>query len=711
MRISELLSGVKEKFSDGLKSLTALRFRISHSTLLQAALLFLILFLAFTVRLLPIRWGLFLSEFDPYYQYRVTKHAVEYGLQNWATGWSEADPSRDLMSWYPYGRRISTTYPGLPLTAASSYLIAHALGLPLDVLQFCAIFPVIMGTLACLVMYFLGRDIGGEHVGLLSALFLALSSAYISRTSLGFFDDETVGISGLLLFIFFFLRSIETERTLKNSFVYAVAAGLSLGWIFSSWGAARYPAAMAALFVFVLLLLRRYSARLFFSYSVVFGIALFISVNVPALGFSFLTRTEALPVTGVFLLLSIYEITRHIKALRNKAISVFLFSGLCVGLFFVLLSLGYVLPMAAKFWYTLNPLQRFESPLVQSVQEHRPAAWGSFYYDLGIGAFFAPIGLFFAVRNPTNRNIFLTILGLTAIYFAGSMVRLTLLLAPAVSLLWAVALARLTKPFVTIMKATPSIPRRRMGIEAHVGKEFSGAFIITMFLLLSFTFVLPTQRVFDHAYSPTTIAAASMPIKAGETVSTWFDALEWMRTNDSVKVVASWWDYGYWITNLGNKTSLADNGTVNQTQIAQIGLLFMSNETEAIEILRGYQATHVLVFVVCDQNGDDVGWGDEGKWMWMARIAGLEYDEANHLIVGIQEIREDPDTGETYRVWTERGQQTVIYKLMAYAKDKETGSSHLTYPLTHLEEAYLSEGKSYGGAVPLVGVYKINYEA
>jgi len=711
MRIRKLLSEVRAGFVDGLKSLAALRFRISHSTLLQASLLFLILFLAFTVRVLPIRWGLFLSEFDPYYQYRVTKHAVEYGLQNWAIGWSEIDPSRDLMSWYPYGREISTTYPGLPLTAASSYLIANAFGLPLDVLQLCIIFPVIIGTITCLVMYFLGRDIGGEHVGLLSALFLALSSAYISRTSLGFFDDETVGICGLLLFIFFFLRSIDSERPLKSGFAYAIAAGLSLGWIFSAWGAARYPAAMAALFVFVLLLLRRYSSRLFFSYSIVFGIALFIAVNVPRLGFNFLTGTEILPVTAIFLLLSIYEVTRHIRTLRNKAVFVFLFSGLSVGLFLALSSFGYVFPMASKFWYVLNPLQRFESPLVQSVQEHRPAAWGSFYYDFGIGAFFIPIGLFFAVRNPTNRNIFLTIFGLTAIYFAGSMVRLTLLLAPAISLLWAVASVRLTKPFITIMKTTPSIPRRKIGIEAHVGKEFSGTFLIVMFLLLSLTFILPTQRVFDHAYSPTTIAAASMPIKAGETVSDWLDTLEWIRTNDSVKVVASWWDYGYWITNVGNKTSLADNGTWNQTQIAQIGLMFMSNETEAVDILRRYQATHVLTFVVCDQNGDDVGWGDEGKWMWMARIAGLEYDEANHLIVGIQEIQEDPDTGQTYRVWTEKGQQTVIYKLMAYAKDKKTGSSHLTSPLTHLEEAYLSEGKSYGGAIPIVCVYKINYEA
>ena len=711
MKIRKLFD--REKVFEAFEGLTAVRFRISHSSLLQASLLLLVLFLAFTVRLLPIRWGLYLSEFDPYYQYRVTKHAVENGLVNWATGWSEMDPSRDLMSWYPYGRKISTTYPGLPLSAASSYLVAHALGLPLNVFEFCVVFPAIMGTLTCLAMYFLGRDVGGKHVGILSALFLALSSAHISRTSLGFFDDETVGICGLLLFFFFFLRSVEIERPQKDSVVYAVAAGLSLGWIFASWGASRYAATMVALFVFVLLLLRRYSSRLLFSYSITFGIAVFIAVNVPKLGFNFLTSTDFLPAAAVFLLLSLYEITSHIKTPRNKVVFVFLFLGSCAGLFFMLSSYGFVREMGMKFWYVLNPLQRFESPLTESVQEHRPAAWGSFYYDFGIGAFFIPVGLFFALRNPTNRNIFLAIFGLTSIYFAGSMVRLTLILAPAISLLWALALARLTKPFTTVLKAAPLVSRRGTGFAAHVGKEFSGAFLIVMFLLLMLTFVLPTQRVFDHAYSPTTIAAASMPIKPSEPVPDWIDTLEWIRTNDSVKVVASWWDYGYWITNLGNKTSLADNGTWNLTQIATIGKVFMSNETEAVRILQKYEATHILVFVTCQSDGSDVGWGDEGKWMWMARIAdsvygGFEYDATNHIIVGYQELVTDEE-GYTTRIWTDKGKNTTIYKLMAYAKDARTGSSHLTYPVTHFEPAYFSEGSDYGGVIPLVCVYKINY--
>ena len=706
----------KEKVSTALKSIGALRFRTSHSSLMHISLLVLILFIALMVRLLPIRWGFHLSEFDPHFQYRLTKHMVDNGFFAW-TSW------RDPMRWYPAGYPVYSSYPGLPATAAFFYVIVSALGLspspmftsnPLTVdplFNFCVIFPVIMGALTCLVIYFLGRDIGGKEVGLFSAFFLALNSSYIGRTSLGFFDDETVGIFGILLFIFFFLRSIEPERSLRNGLTYAVAAGLSLGYLFASWGASLYPLGMAVLFVFVLVLLRRYSSRLLLSYSATFGVALFIAINVPRLGFRYLTETTVLAVFGIFLLLCMYEASRYIKTLKMKTVFVFCFLAFIAVLLFVLSWLGYIAPLGAKFWSVINPFERIgEQPgqqLVQSVQEHRPAGWGSFYYDIGIGLFFVPVGLFFAVQNPTNRNIFLCIFGITSVYFAGSMVRLTLLMAPAFSLLWAVALVQLLGPFITLMKETPVIPRRKMRFETHVGKEFSGAFIGLMFLLLTFTFVLPSAlstfpRVLDHAYSPTTIAAGSIPVRPADPVVDWIDALNWMRVNlKSTDVVASWWDYGYWITIIANKTTLADNGTINTTQISRIGQMFMSNETEAIKILSSYDSTYVVVFTTFDTSGNDVRWGDEGKWMWMARIGGLNVSDYGNT------------TEQGSWQWNAKGQETVIYKLMQYGKEV-TLQGYSTILLEHFEEAYFSQTigspRNYGGAIPLVCVYKIKYD-
>jgi dolichyl-diphosphooligosaccharide--protein glycosyltransferase len=655
------------------------------------------------------RWGLQLSEFDPHIHYRLTKYIVDNGFFSW-TNWI------DPMSWYPQGYNIpSAILPGLASTAAIFYSVANALNLapapilsseiyhPLTadpIFNFCIIFPVIMAVLTVIVIYFVGKEIGGKEVGLFSAFFLALSSPYISRTSLGFFDDETVGIFGILLFIFFFLRSIDTQRPLKTTLTYAIAGGLSLGYLFASWGAARYPLGIVLVFVFVLLLLRRYSTRLFLSYSTTFAVALLLAINVPKLGLSFLTEPTVLAVAAMFLILFTYEIAKRINNSRNKMMFILGFWTLIILLFIGLASFNLIGELGEKFIHTIFPSERLGESviqqLVQSVQEHRPTTWGSFYYDLGIGVLFIPIGLFFVIQNPTNRNIFLAVFGLTSIYFAGSMARLSLLMAPAVSILWALALVQLVKPFVTILQSKQKISRRKMRFRSRVGKEFSAAFIVLMFLLLSVNFVFPTtnssySRVIERANSPTTIAASSLPIRAQ--VTDWLDTLNWMRGNlPNDAVVLSWWDYGYWITTIANKTTLADNGTVNSTQIGKIGEFFMSNETDAMKIAEQYDVTHVLIFITFGSDGSDYGYGDEGKWRWMARIRGWDDNEFGNYTLGTDwsDTDENGQQSTDELLPNEAGNNTVMYKLMHYARDMVTvGSSGIQ--LENFEKAFFSQ--------------------
>ncbi|MEK9715360.1 MAG: hypothetical protein VW394_01205, partial [Candidatus Heimdallarchaeota archaeon] len=61
--------------------------------------------------------------------------------------------------------------------------------------------------------------------------------------------------------------------------------------------------------------------------------------------------------------------------------------------------------------------------------------------------FFIPMGIFFAIKNPTEKNIFILVFGLVTIYFSGSMVRLMLILAPAAAILTALAIDNLLLPF------------------------------------------------------------------------------------------------------------------------------------------------------------------------------------------------------------------------------------------------------------------------
>jgi len=726
-KIRELLS--RENIVSALGKLGSLRVKISHASLLELSILVLILTLAFTIRLLPLRWGYYLSEFDPYFQFRITDHFVKNGVLSYAT-WTN-----DPMSWWPWGRDVPhTSFPALGLTAAFFYSILNALGVPMTpmfatdplsanpVYNFVIIFPALMAVLTCIVIYFFGKDIGGKETGLFAAFFLAINASYIGRTTLGFFDDETTGIFGILLVGFFFLRSLDVERPLKQGFIYAVAAGLSLGYLFAGWGAARYASGLVMLLVGVMIVLRRYSSRLLLSYSVTFGIALFIAINVPFLGPKFLIEITNMMAYGLLLVLGAFEVASHIRTVKMKTVFAFAFLGLFVALFVGLSTFGFIQRLGVKYETILNPFQRLLFPIVESVQEHRPAAWGSIYYDVGIGIFFIPVGFFFAAQNPTNRNLFLILFGLTSIYFASSMVRLTLIMAPAFCLLWALALTRVLRPFITVMKETPTTIRRKTHLGAHVGKEFSAAFLILIFLLLTFSLVLPSResqqrgeafpRVFDQAFAPTTIATASVPIKSSKPINDFFDALTWVRNNQSVQAVVSWWDYGYWITTIGNKPSLADNGTFNSTQIKKIGEMFMSNETRAFEIIQEWnqhaqnlnrpeRVTHVLVFTVFDSNGNDVNYGDETKWVWMAKIAGLDDTKYGNTTTGKVE-------------WTDLGKTTLIYKLLTYAKNQRVSTVAAPTLDPHFQPAYFSNMNrkdlwNIDGFNAVVAIYEVKY--
>ncbi len=46
----------------------------------------------------------------------------------------------------------------------------------------------------------------------------------------------------------------------------------------------------------------------------------------------------------------------------------------------------------------------------------------------------------------------------------------------------------------------------------------------------------------------------------------------------------SWWDYGYQIAGMANRTTLVDNNTWNNSHIALVGKAMSSNETAAYRV-------------------------------------------------------------------------------------------------------------------------------
>ena len=97
-----------------------------------------------------------------------------------------------------------------------------------------------------------------------------------------------------------------------------------------------------------------------------------------------------------------------------------------------------------------------------------------------------------------------------------------------------------------------------------------------------------------------------------------FQSYHWIRDNtpEDSRIMA-WWDYGYQITQIANRTTIADGNTWNHEHIALLGRALTSPEKEGHRISR-HLADYILVWA--GGGGDDVA-----KSPHLARIANSVY--------------------------------------------------------------------------------------
>src|SRR5215470_17269668 len=104
----------------GKTILTTGRFELRLRDLIVIGVLALAFTTAFIMRSYPSKYGFYLNEFDPYFDYRATKYIVDHGLNAYFK-W------HDTLSWYPEGRNVpATSQSGLHIVAAFLYKIFGA---------------------------------------------------------------------------------------------------------------------------------------------------------------------------------------------------------------------------------------------------------------------------------------------------------------------------------------------------------------------------------------------------------------------------------------------------------------------------------------------------------------------------------------------------------------------------------------------------------
>ena len=546
---------------------------------LQHLLIIAVLSLAFSVSML-IRsqgadYGFELNEFDPFFNYRATEFIVDNGVDAYFE-W------HDDRSWYPYGRNVSeTSQVMLHVTTASLYKI---FGMGSDLYDFTIMFPVVFGSLSVIVIFALVRVFAGTTAGLFSAMFFAVSLPIIIRGGLGWFKSEPLGIFFVLLGLYLFFSGIKYNKG-SISFAKIISGALFVVFALSAWGGTQFFIVPLGLFFLALPFLRNDHKFIIwaiplFSFTLILLTLIF---ERPSTSFVLGYGGVAIILPTVFLIICclIKKISSVEKQLRNSVI--FLGASVLGGI--ALISSGFIPLPTFRYQNAVNPFLLSENALTDSVSEHVTTTLETSFQFLSVFLIFAAIGIWFIFNNFRNNTqnkekfitndmlVFVLLTAIFGVYASSAFIRLELFASISVIILSSIGLSNLIKHLFNNTENNA----RNNSLRSLI--KISSVFVIIC--LLTIPLVLPQDTNWvDYAKYPATIlnGGSSYNVVHGD----WPHALNWMKSNTpSDSVVFSWWDYGYWITTIGDRISLADNATLVDHQIEKIGYIFFKNEDAA----------------------------------------------------------------------------------------------------------------------------------
>jgi len=555
--------------------------------------------ISFMIRSQPAQYGFELHEYDPFFNYRATQFIVENGIPAYLD-W------HDDMSWYPMGRDVaSTSQPMLHITAAISYQI---FGAGSELYDFTIMFPVVIGSATAIVMFAIVRTIGGTTAGLLASLFFAISVPILYRGLIGWFKSEPLGIFYGLLGIYFFLSGIKSNNG-KSSLLRLVAGGVIIGLGISSWGGIQFFILPLTLFFLALPFFRKDKKFLMWALPI-FTFSLLASTSMFEIADStFLLSTESGSSYGLYkfsdtddviasigygsavligmtaiamIILMIQKISQKHQVRNGLAVlAVTTIIGIAV------LSSGFVDLPEYRYVNALNPFLTTTDPLTDSVSEHSTPTMKITFIFFSIMIVFAGIGAWLIFQNKVNRSmkiktdmvVFALIMGLIGVYASAAFVRAEIFAAFSIIILSSMGISilaskilerKIFKDYTITAKATTKV-----------------AFVGVIIILLALPLALPLdENMVISATFPPAILTANANLSPTFVTNDWKDAMQWLKENTPKDaVVASWWDYGYYITTLGERKTLADNATLIDWQIRKIASMLFSNTDNAWKIL------------------------------------------------------------------------------------------------------------------------------
>ncbi|MGC9076164.1 MAG: STT3 domain-containing protein [Conexivisphaera sp.] len=535
--------------------------------------------LSMVVRLMPMKYGFYLNEFDPYFHYYATSVMVQDIEAHGIHGISEFFHTVDHMAWYPWGYDLGSLHVnGLYLLNAVLYLALRAAGLHATLYQYAAIAPVVMGGLAVFPVFMLvRRATGNSYAALLGSFLIAVLPGLMLRTDFGWYKGTpfayVLGTFSLALLI------MGIEDSGVKSYVYSLVAGIILGYIQVVWGGSVNFAGIVGIALLLAPFLLKVSRDLPIKELLVV-LPTLIPVAFPTPGLSWVKYPTELLLYGALILGVIAAATA-----KNGDVPLRVKEGMIA---ILVAAVGYFLyrsphALSSRYLSVLNPLLRISPSPLNTVAEQQSVSGISILTTYGVLVLLAIAGGYYLLKNRRFSSIVISIFLIWSMYLATSFAQLL----PFLSIALAVGAPIGLHYAVSNIAPGPAIvgkgKRKRARLEYY--KYGKVALVVAVLAITAYPayayWVMPNN-------TPVTIVTSATTMGSNPA---WLNALSWInKSTPSNSVMIAWWDYGYWIEVVGNRTAVVDNATINGTQISLVAQMFLDNQTQAISVLKYFKS-------------------------------------------------------------------------------------------------------------------------
>ncbi|MEM0366544.1 MAG: STT3 domain-containing protein [Acidilobaceae archaeon] len=571
------------------------------SVIIAITSLILLLALGFYLRILPaIKYGLELDEADPWIMYWIAEQFYTNGLFSF----NELRGSK--LFWYPYGRNfLSQEYIGTAWIATATYHLVKFTGITLK--DWIALFPVFAGILAAFLSYVLVWVLTGSRLGgLVSVALFSLLPGAIGRTTVGFVEKMVIAL--VFMTLFYILLALALSSRGKARILYSILAGLSAGFISFIWGGYHFIAVSFTLIILLDPLIHGGSdkSRLLV-YSLISIPFIVLASIYPGVGYDYFISGLGFSVIASLILYAIISfwdksgLGAKLFPFNRLLYAWILASGIIGGLALIVTG---ALSVPGRLLLALG-IREF-SPLAESVAEHASLAWSELFREIGVSLLITVIGLMYYAyklysgrRYPVDHLILsLFIMALIITYAAKNMAYFLQVASYYTSLTAGLAVGLWMSSEKIVLEG-----KRRGSIVVDDMRLFIALVIIVIVLLSSAYYAKSSYDVNSLRAPQILTSGLSVFFRGGEALvpinDAWIRALEYIRANTSEDaLIVSWWDYGYWISVIGRRPSVADGSTWNETQIRILARILTGDEDEASELLQLFKAKPNNTYIV-----------------------------------------------------------------------------------------------------------------